>query len=522
MYTNRVGKIADLEDMLGADVYFLIHNRRSDGSIDGTMIDVLRKMIRFTRRREKAALVIQTPGGYADEAYYIGEFFREYYDKTEAYVVSDCYSGGTMIALSTDRIYLSHSGCLGPIDIQRYYAGNDKEDSWYPAPSGLIEALRKAKEENEIDESLEKTFKGKMSVLATYFKDKYTYADLVGENVKRHCICGKDWNEVWKYLSALNFSHGTPLTYRRLKEIGLQVELMDDVVEEAIKVVIRDIEHEFGDLVERSYLYNFFKNPLMDMDAKKCGNNEDDNETADDETEEDDSKEGKKYYEGRHQYRKDTTDEILAVIETAIMGFMQSREMGIVFEDCVPRYMAEISSGWEEETNMSEVTPDERQKLDTIVSFFASTGSESIGIEFEEADDSQKQKILNVAYSNLKATAIEAIKNEGYAIEDVPNSQLCKMVVNYITCNPNVIVFDDQIEELLKNFVESRGIPYDTLDGATKIEMYYELWEACENIVITKLGIDAEEYDKLPEDKRIELISELMMSGGLRFRRVEN
>ena len=75
---------------------------------------------------------------------------------------------------------------------------------------------------------------------------------------------------------------------------------------------------------------------------------------------------------------------------------------------------------------------------------------------------------------------------------------------------------------MLKNFVESRGIPYDTLDGATKIEMYYELWEACENIVITKLGIDAEEYDKLPEDKRIELISELMMSGGLRFRRVEN
>ena len=66
MYTNRTHKIANLEDKLNADVYFLIHNRRSDGSIDGTMIDVLRKMIRFTKRRGKAALVIQTPGGYAD------------------------------------------------------------------------------------------------------------------------------------------------------------------------------------------------------------------------------------------------------------------------------------------------------------------------------------------------------------------------------------------------------------------------------------------------------------------------
>ena len=72
MYTNRVKKIADLEEMLNADVYFLIHNRRSDGSIDGTMIDVLRKMIRFTKHRRKAALVIQTPGGYDTISFVIG------------------------------------------------------------------------------------------------------------------------------------------------------------------------------------------------------------------------------------------------------------------------------------------------------------------------------------------------------------------------------------------------------------------------------------------------------------------
>ena len=112
MYTERAGKIAKLEEMLDKDVYVICHNRRNSAYIDGTMIDVFRRMIKFSKRRDGAALVIQTPGGSLDESYYIGEFFREYYDYTESYVVSDCYSGGTIIALSTDKIFLSRSGCM--------------------------------------------------------------------------------------------------------------------------------------------------------------------------------------------------------------------------------------------------------------------------------------------------------------------------------------------------------------------------------------------------------------------------
>lgn len=508
MYTNRVRKIADLEEMLNADVYFLIHNRRSDGSIDGTMIDVLRKMIRFTKHRRKAALVIQTPGGYADEAYYIGEFFREYYDETEAYVVSDCYSGGTMIALSTDRIYLSHSGCLGPIDIQRYYAKNDKEDNWYPAPSGLIEALIKARKNNELDDKLEATFKGKMSVLATYFKDKYTYADLVGENVKRHCLPGKEWNEVWKYLSALNFSHGTPLTYRRLNEIGLKVELMDDFVEEAIKVVIRDIEHEFGDLVEKDYMYDFFKNPQMFSPVKWCDEDEDDG----DETKTDGNT-GKKETDDKHQYSMSTNSEKLAVIETSIMGFIQNREIGMMVEDFVPRYLSVISYGWEEEMNMSEISPNDKEKLDTIISFYANIA----GIDLDDVDSITRDEIFKATYQQLCERAIEVITKAGYVIDDMPNSEVCNMAVDYITHSPDIVNFDKKWENLIRSLAIAREIDYDKADGATRIELYNMAYFACERAMLMKLGISEEEFDELSGEEQLKMIDDFIDSANLEF-----
>lgn len=501
MYTNRVEKIASLEEMLNADVYFLVHNRRSDGAIDGTMIDVLRKMIRFTKRREKAALVIQTPGGYADEAYYIGEFFREYYDNTEAYVVSDCYSGGTMIALSTDKIYLSHSGCLGPIDIQRYY-GDDDKDNWYPAPSGLIEALKKARENNEIDENLEKTFKGKMSILATYFKDKYTYVDLVGENVKRHCFPFKDWNDVWKYLSVLNFSHGTPLTYRRLKEIGLDVSLMSDDIEESIKYVIRDIEHEFGDLVEKDYLYDFFKNPINVKIA----------------ADEDEEKENEP---NKHDYRIGTNSEKLAVIETSVMGFMQSREIGMMFEDFVPKYMSAISSGWEEEENKSNITDEEQDKLDIIVSFIAEAASQKTGVDLNSLDDFTRQQFLDSTYYSLIDMAFEQVSDTFEDLEDIPNGDATKIVVNYLISNPDIIVFDDKIEEILKKFSEINNIDYSNIGGADKLELYDELCYTYENLMLAYFGIDGDEYDKLPELEKAEMLNEFILTADIDFEKKE-
>ena len=518
MYTNRVRKIADLEEMLNADVYFLIHNRRSDGEIDGTMIDVLRKMIRFTKRRSKAALVIQTPGGDPDESYYIGEFFREYYDKTEAYVVSDCYSGGTMIALATDRIYLSHSGCLGPIDIQRYYAKNDKEDNWYPAPSGLIEALIKARKNNELDDKLEATFKGKMSVLATYFKDKYTYADLIGEKVKRHCTPpdGKNWEDIWKYLSALNFSHGTPLTYRRLKEIGLSVELMDDFIEEAIKAVIRDIEHEFGDLVKKDYFYDFFKNPEMFSPVKGCYEDEDDGHEIGT-----DGEPGKKETDGKRQYSMSTNSEKLAVIETPIMGFMQTQEIGMILENLATRYLSTISYGWEEEINMSGISPDDQEKLDTIASFYASVSGTSAGINLDDVDSITRDEIFNAVYQQLYAMAIEAITEAGYIIEDIPNSEVCNMVVTYLTRSPDVISFDEKMESLIRSLATAREIDYDEADTATRIELYYETYSSCADAMLMKLGISEEEFGELSDEEQQEMIDDFIDSTDLEFEKWE-
>ena len=223
MFKQRCVQLIYLEEMLNKDVYLMCHNRQSARAmIDGTMVRVLRDMIRFSKRRDEAAIIIQTPGGYADEAIYICKFFREYYDGIDTYIVGDCYSGGTIIALSSDNIFMSRNACLGPIDVQISY---DEKNPWEPELYGMVTALEKSlKDKESAHAELAKVLKPNPGVLATYLKLKYNYKNLVGEYVKKHCKDSETGEKVWEYLAELNFSHGSSLTYKRCVELGLDVK----------------------------------------------------------------------------------------------------------------------------------------------------------------------------------------------------------------------------------------------------------------------------------------------------------
>lgn len=97
-----------------------------------------------TNKRRNILLVLSTPGGSADEAYRIARHLRRAYCQPSAgsrlgergqlilYVHDFCKSAGTILALGADRIVMSQSAELGPIDVQLR-----KEDEVGERTSGL-------------------------------------------------------------------------------------------------------------------------------------------------------------------------------------------------------------------------------------------------------------------------------------------------------------------------------------------------------------------------------------------------
>lgn len=518
MYTKRANKIAQLEELLDKDVYVLCHNRRNDAYIDGTMIDVLRCMMPRTKRRDGAALILQTPGGDLNESYYIGEFFREYYDYTEAYVVGDCYSGGTIIALSTDNIYLSRSGCLGPIDIQRYNFPSE-DSNWYPSLAGNVGALLKAEQEGKISKLQQEKFGRNMDVLATYYKELYTYKELVGDNVKKHCLDANNFEKVWEYLAAINISHGIPLTYKRLNQLGLDVKLMTHDVEELIRCIIHDAEHEFGDLKEKSVLYDFFNkvpaansaqvasclNQNLEARSKKTG------------------KTKKRNNNGlvEHEYSCGKATEKLAVIETSIMGFIQTEEVAITFEDIVPIYMTVVSSGWEEEVNTSSINEDKQEQLNTVLDYFA--GMAKTDIDWDSLSDEEYEEVLKQIFNEFSPTAINALMQQGIDTESMSASELNEKIIDYLINTTDLISFEDDLEIKIADYARARGLDYATAGTYMRIKFYEEVCEIARKALLVHGDEEfLKKFENMSEDEQAKTVVEFIMNSNITFKNAED
>ena len=85
------------------------------------------------RKREKASLVLTTPGGDAHHAYRLARIFQDLYQENFRIVVEGpCKSAGTLVAIGASELAMSLFGELGPLDVQI-----SKTDEIGPRTSGL-------------------------------------------------------------------------------------------------------------------------------------------------------------------------------------------------------------------------------------------------------------------------------------------------------------------------------------------------------------------------------------------------
>ena len=85
-----------------------------------------------TTKKNKVAIILQTPGGIVEIVERIVEVIRNFYTEVIVIVPDQAMSAGTVLALSADRIMMDYFSRLGPIDPQVF-----KGDELVPALSYL-------------------------------------------------------------------------------------------------------------------------------------------------------------------------------------------------------------------------------------------------------------------------------------------------------------------------------------------------------------------------------------------------
>ena len=168
-------------------------------------------------------LILHTPGGEVFSALFISRLFKNYPGKIRTLIPSYAMSGGTLLALSTDEIYMAQSACLGPVDPQL----------------GSLFKYGSARSWNKIVK-----FKGKRaedsSISMAMTGSQYTRSirDHL-ENTMDFDLSKAQKKKLAEYLTCGDIEHAYPLTQDKLIHLGIPVKIMKNtkLIEKMIKII---------------------------------------------------------------------------------------------------------------------------------------------------------------------------------------------------------------------------------------------------------------------------------------------
>ncbi len=214
----RLNLIRRLERMLGCRVVTLIHRQERVGLfgipfyryIDIEDSEHVLRAIRITPPDMPIAMIIHTPGGLVLAAAQIALALKEHKAKTIAIIPHYAMSGGTLIALAADEIWMDENAVLGPVDPQI----SDPRHGAIPAASILKvvneKGREKVREEYLILADIAEKAVGQMENLVyTLVKDK------LGEEKAR---------ELAKIMVGGRWTHDYPITVEEARRLGILVK----------------------------------------------------------------------------------------------------------------------------------------------------------------------------------------------------------------------------------------------------------------------------------------------------------
>ncbi|MBE9391257.1 hypothetical protein IOK49_04110 [Fervidicoccus fontis] len=219
----RARILASLESKIKMRFITLIHRQERVGIfgipvyryIDIDDSEEVLRAIRETPKDMGIAIILHTPGGLVLAASQIALALKRHPGKKVVIIPHYAMSGGTLISLAADEIWMDRNAVLGPIDPQIQF----QQYGSLPAPS--IIKLAKMKGERAEDITLimadiaEKATKGVQEIVVELLRDK------MGEERAR---------ELADLLTRGDWTHDHPITFEEAKKLGLPVK--DEIPEE--------------------------------------------------------------------------------------------------------------------------------------------------------------------------------------------------------------------------------------------------------------------------------------------------
>ena len=218
MKASRLRILADLEKEYKMHFITMIHRQEKIGFLGIPIYrfidiedseDVLRA-IRSTPKDMPIALILHTPGGLVLAASQIAYALKKHPAKKVVIVPHYSMSGGTLIALAADEIWMDESAVLGPLDPQ---IGTGPNQPPMPAPSVIKVAKMKGNKASDniliLADISEKAINEMHEIILDIISDKYSEETA---------------HKLAKALTEGKWTHDYPITVDKAKELGLNIK----------------------------------------------------------------------------------------------------------------------------------------------------------------------------------------------------------------------------------------------------------------------------------------------------------
>jgi len=213
----RLSLLKAMEKKYGYRFITLIHRQERLGFlglpiyrfIDIDDSEAVLRAIRTTPKDKPIALIIHTPGGLVLAASQIARALKKHPAKKVVIVPHYAMSGGTLIALAADEIWMDPNAVLGPLDPQLAY----EPGVHLPAPSILKVASEKGKDASE-----------KFLVLADIAGKAIEEVREIIVELTHDKLGDEKAQELAKILTEGRWTHDYPITFEKAKELGLPVK----------------------------------------------------------------------------------------------------------------------------------------------------------------------------------------------------------------------------------------------------------------------------------------------------------
>jgi len=180
-----------------------------EGSINSEIVYKLKKFMLMKNDTDELNIIIDTYGGSFSSAQIISDLLSNFKGQTNAYVLNNAFSAGTLIALSCKTLYMHKNAHLSPVDVIHC-------DFFDAVQFSSIKTVIENKSKDRIDD---KTFL--LSDQAEKCKDilQKIFKNIIGNKYNK-IAADKIYEEIF---SGEKYIHSTAFSFGQLKEIGLDI-----------------------------------------------------------------------------------------------------------------------------------------------------------------------------------------------------------------------------------------------------------------------------------------------------------